>query len=87
MHILQTSVYLIVVSFTLRKIKSNKILSLQNGFVPFNVITKKKYSLKSSQKFSKMKCSAKAHTQKTTTTTLKLNGFPLCQVQPSVVFR
>lgn len=67
MHFLQTSVYLITITFTLRQNKCKPILSLWNGLFPFKVITNKKYSLKSSQKSSKMKCLAKAHIQNTET--------------------
>jgi len=65
MHFLQTSVY--QMTFALGEHLCKTIVSLWNGLFPFNVIAKKNYSLKSSQKFSKMKCLAKAHIQNTET--------------------
>lgn len=82
MHFLQTSVYLIVVIFSLWQKQCKMIVSLRNGFLPFNVVTNKKYSLKSSQKFSKMKCLAKAHIQNTETKWFPfLSGSVFCDLQ------
>lgn len=68
--------------YSLAKTNEKQSYSRGVGSFPFNVITNKKYSLKSSQKSSKMNCLAKAHIQNTETKWFPfVSGSAFCDLQ------